>query len=152
MVVRLWISFGTFAKCLVSSVCSAAGSSCSCLGLGEPEHTPCFGVGCVWQSRDLRGFLQVGKHLHVLQNLLRPVISLAKLCGCQRMFLIFPQEFHVVPLHRKKIFVSISSERRHLPLCSGRCQWSHPVCLELAEGEETGWGQGTLTLDLTYTV
>lgn len=39
--------------------------------------------------------------------------------------------------------VLVLSEWRHVPLCCGRCQRSHPVRLELAEGEAAGWGQGT---------
>lgn len=40
---------------------AAAGSSCPCVGLCQPQHTPCSGHGLLWPSLGLLGFLQVGK-------------------------------------------------------------------------------------------
>lgn len=40
---------------------AAAGSSYPCVGLCQPKHTPCSGLGLLWPSLGLPGLLQVGK-------------------------------------------------------------------------------------------
>lgn len=60
--------------CLVSTLCVISGclappSSCSRLGLRDPQHASRYRDGSVWQSGHMRGFLQVGKKIIRLEIL-----------------------------------------------------------------------------------
>lgn len=108
---------------------AAAGSSCPCVGLRQPQHTPCSGYRLLWPSLGLPGVLQVGKET-----------PNGEFSG--NFWLVFS---YILTLHKHGFvsFICLLEWWKHVVRCR-RLQRPCPFRLGLAERGQIGWGQGVL--------